>query len=297
MSRRIVMVTLVVSALLIVWGGAAALSAAPMDLRAVQAQKPAPQAKPAPKPAPKPATPAQGPAEPAKPAEKPPALKAGVDGRYEGRVETPVGPEMGSLELRTEAGAIKGTLSTPSYPGLPVTGGTVTGDQLVATFLVGDLEGMMRGTIKGELIEGTWVVEDNSGAFALKKVTTAATPTAAPAVTPALAAEGKAAGAPIASAGDPLSGTWDAVADAGSGTYPFTLSLTLAGDKVAGSVTSEMGTSPFEGTWRDGTLSFAFAMADGAGVVMTATLAESKLTGSFTMGTEMKGGWAASRRK
>jgi hypothetical protein len=41
------MVTPVASALLIVWGAAAALSAAPMDLRAVQAQKPAPQAKPA----------------------------------------------------------------------------------------------------------------------------------------------------------------------------------------------------------------------------------------------------------
>ena len=290
MPRRVVMVTLVVSALLIVWGGAAAIAAS-ADLWAAQAQKPAAQAKPAPKPAPKPATPAQGPAEPAKPAEKPPAAKGGVDGRYEGRVETPVGPEMGSLELRTEAGAIKGTLSTPSYPGLPVTGGTVTGDQLVATFLVGDVEGMMRGTIKGELIEGTWVVEDNNGAFSLKRVAAATTPAGV------RGAGGNPPGAPVAPAGDPLSGMWDAVADAGGNTYPFTLSVTLSGDKVAGSVASEMGTSPFEGTWRDGTLSFAFAMADGAGVVMTATLAEGKLTGSFTMGTEMTGGWAASKRK
>src|SRR5512136_167272 len=196
MSRRVVMVTLVASALLIVWGGAAALSAAPMNLRAGQAQKPAAQAKPSAKPA----TAAQKPAKPVKPAEKPAAAKGGVDGRYEGRVETPVGPETGSLELRTEAGAIKGTLSTTSYPGLPVTGGTLTGDQLVVTFLVEDREGTLRGTVKGEQIEGTWVVEDSSGAISLKRVAAAATPAAAP------APEGKGPGAPVAPAGDPLSG-------------------------------------------------------------------------------------------
>jgi len=293
MSRRVVVVTLVASALLIVWGGAAALSAAPVDLQAARAQKPAAQAKPAPKPAPKPATPAQEPTKTAKPAEKPAAAKGGVDGRYEGKIDTPVGPETGSLELRTEAGALKGTLSTPSYPGLPVTGGTVTGDQLVATFLVEDAEGTLRGTLKGELIEGTWVVEDNSGAFSFKRIVAAVTPAAAPAP----AAGEKAPGAPVAPAGDLLSGVWDAVAEAGGNTYPFTLSLTLAGEKVTGSVTSEMGTSPIEGTWINGTLSFAFAMPDGAGIVMVGTQADGKLTGSFTMGTEMTGGWAASRRK
>jgi hypothetical protein len=297
MSRRVVMVMLVASALLIVWGIGAALWAAPVELQAAQAQKPAAQAKPAPKPAPKPATPAQEPTRTAKPAQTPAAAKGGVGGRYEGMIDTPQGPENGSLELRTEAGAVKGTLSTPSYPGLPVTGGTLTGDQLVVTFLVEDMEGTLRGTVKGEQIEGTWVVEDNSGAFSLKKVAAAATPAATPAVTPAPAAEGKAAGAPVAPAGDPLSGTWDAVAEAGGGTYPFTLSITLAGEKVTGSVTSEMGTSPIEGTWTNGTLSFAFAMPDGAGIVMAATLAEGKLSGSLTMGTEVTGGWAASKRK
>jgi hypothetical protein len=297
MSRRVVMVTLVASALLVVWGGATRLLAGPTNLRVTQAQNPAAQAKPSAKPAPKPATPAQEPAKPVKSAEKPAAAKGGVDGRYEGKIDTPVGPETGSLELRTEAGAIKGTLSTPSYPGLPVTGATLTGDQLVVTFLVEDREGTLRGTLKGEQIEGTWVVEDNSGAFSFKRVAAAVTPTAAPAVTPAPAAEGKAPGAPVAPADDPLSGTWDAVAETGGSTYPFTLSLTLAGDKVTGSVTSEMGTSPIEGTWSNGTLSFAFAMPDGAGIVMAATLADGKLTGSFTMGSEITGGWAASRRK
>jgi hypothetical protein len=62
-------------------------------------------------------------------------------------------------------------------------------------------------------------------------------------------------------------------------------------------VSSEMGTTPIEGTWSAGALSFAFAMQDGTGIVMAATLAEGKLTGSFTVGDQMTGSWAASKRK
>lgn len=303
MSRRVAMVTLMAFALMVVAGGAGTLAAASPATQAAQTQAPPAQAKPPVKPA-TPAQPTAKPAKPAKPAQKPaPAKPAaatlGIDGKYEGTIETPNGPETGTLELRTEAGTIRGTLSTPSYPGLPLTGGTLTGDQFAATFLVGDMQGALRGTLKGEQIDGTWIVEDSSGAFSVEKVATAATPAAAaPATTPAPAAGAKSAAAPgAAPAGDPLTGDWDAAADAGGTTHPFVLSLKLTGDKVTGSVSSDMGTSPIEGTWSNGTLSFAFTMPDGMGIAMVATLAEGKLTGSFTFGDQMPGGWAASKRK
>jgi hypothetical protein len=52
-----------------------------------------------------------------------------------------------------------------------------------------------------------------------------------------------------------LNGEWDAVADAQGQPFPFLLTLKVDGEKVTGTSSSQLGTSPItSGTWKDGKL-------------------------------------------
>src|SRR5262249_57499623 len=94
-----------------------------------------------------------------------------------------------------------------------------------------------------------------SGTVELRRAEAGATPTA-PSTPPAAA--------PKAAPGDPVSGEWDATADAQGTEVPFTLKLTLAAGKVTGESSSAMGTAPLsDGTFANDKLNFTLAIPQG----------------------------------
>jgi hypothetical protein len=96
-------------------------------------------------------------------------------------------------------------------------------------------------------------------------------------------------------AADPISGDWEGFADLPDGSTPFSLKLKLEKDKVTGEVAGPQGAAPItEGSWVDGKLTVAFTYVDGAGIVLTGSLAEGQLAGSLNYGGgQMVVNWSA----
>ena len=94
-----------------------------------------------------------------------------------------------------------------------------------------------------------------------------------------------------------INGDWDAVADAQGQPFPFTLTLKIDGDKVTGSSTSQLGTSPItSGSWKDGKL--AVVLEGGAGqIALMATMIEGKLSGDYDFAGQLSGKWVAIKKK
>jgi hypothetical protein len=113
----------------------------------------------------------------------------------------------------------------------------------------------------------------------------------------AVAAPASSAGGSSASASpDPISGEWDAVADAAGTSFPFTLKLKLEGDKVTGSSDSAQGTAPLsKGTFSANKLSFSLESQNGA-IVMSAMVKDGKLNGDFDFAGQMTGKWEAKKK-
>lgn len=238
----------------------------------------------------------------APPPQSQPAAASAIDGRWEGTVDTPDGPAQAVAELKLEAGVIKGTMTAGQYA-LAITGGTLTGDAVALTFDIGGMLGSMAATLKDGVLQGSWNVEGEGGGFALKKAgpgaaasVPAATPSPAGGVAPAAAAA-PAAPANAMSAAD-LTGDWDAVADVGGQSMPFTLTLKVDGEKVTGSTTSQQGTTTIEGTYAGGQLTFGITTPDGMSIVMSGKPEAGKIAGTFDVGGGMgQGGWSAAKRK
>jgi len=218
----------------------------------------------------------------AAPQQKPGAASApltlgSLAGRFEGSTVSPDGPETFVADLNVADGVISGLITT-SRRVITVTGGTVSGDRYNLAIALDGTAGSITGALNDGTFTGQWTIAENSGTFTMKKA---------------------AATAAAAASGGLLTGDWDAVLDMGGNQMPFWLSLTLDGQKVTGRVGSaERGITPLEGTWVNGILDFAFTMADGMRISMSATFADGKLAGTMKFGDgQMGGGWAAARRK
>lgn len=238
-----------------------------------------------------------------KPASAPAAVPAPLTaatfaGRYEGSAVTPNGVETFVAEFKLEKGVITGTITTATTV-VNVTGGSVAGDKFSLTIEIGGEPGTIAGAVKDGKYEGQWASGAESGAFTMKKVADAsAAPAVAPAAPAPAAPKPAVPASPSVAGADPLTGDWDAVIDAGGNQMPFVLSLKLDGQKVTGQLSSDMGTIPFEGTWVNGTLNFAFSGPNGMPIAMAATVVEGKLAGTFSIADgQMTGGWAAAKRK
>src|SRR6185503_21194100 len=105
-------------------------------------------------------------------------------------------------------------------------------------------------------ISGKWELGGQSGPLELKRSAMgAAAPPAAP----------PAAAAAPAAAGDPITGEWEAAAEAQGTQIPFTLKLKLEGDKVTGTSDSAQGSAPLsKGTFVAGKISFSLETPNGA---------------------------------
>jgi hypothetical protein len=116
-------------------------------------------------------------------------------------------------------------------------------------------------------------------------------------VTPAAAAAPAtpAAAAPAA-APFKLDGNWDGVADANGQPFPFALTLTVEGETVTGSSSSQMGDAVVKsGTWKDGKLSFQLEGQNGT-ITLTGTVIEGKLSGEFDYAGQLSGRWVAVKK-
>jgi hypothetical protein len=97
-----------------------------------------------------------------------------------------------------------------------------------------------------------------------------------------------------------VTGEWAMTVNTDNGQIPVTLVLKQEGEKVTGSIRSDMGESAIEGTMKEKTLSFAFNFSapDGNSMVITMSGAVEGATikGTFDAGGMMSGSWEATKK-
>ena len=211
-----------------------------------------------------------------------------LSGKYEGVAKS---DQMGDIpltvEIKNDAGKLSGKIDSPQGPAA-ITGGTFDNGKVVMKFDAGGNEGTVTAMLDGDKITGKWELGGQGGVLELKRAGTAG---AAPAVTAAPKKESAPA------AGDPLTGEWDAAADAQGTSIPFTLKLKLEGDKVSGTSESAQGAVPLsKGSWTANKLSFTMDTPNGS-IGMTATIKDGKLVGEFDFAGQMTGKWEATKKK
>jgi len=214
--------------------------------------------------------------------------KDNLSGKYEGVAKSDqIGDIPLTVEIKNENGKITGKIETPQGPAA-ITGGTYDNGKIIMKFDAGGNEGTVTATLDGDKITGKWELAGQGGGLELKRAATAAGgAAAAKPATPAAPAAG----------GDPISGEWDATADAGGTSLPFTLKLKLEGDKVTGTSESAQGSAALsKGSFAGNKLSFSLDTPNGA-IAMTALLKDGKLVGDFDFAGQMTGKWEASKKK
>lgn len=207
-----------------------------------------------------------------------------LSGTYKGTAKggDPSGDMPLTLELQNQAGKLSGQVTTPEAV-TKLSEGALKEGRLTLKFTRDGRELDITGQVKDDGIVGVWTLAGKTGPLELKKVTAAAAKPADPATT--------------AANGDAFSGEWDAVADANGESFPFTLTLKIDGEKVAGGSSSELGTATIgTGAWKDGRVTFRLDGASGP-IAMTAIIQEGKLVGDFDFNGQLQGRWVAVKRK
>lgn len=211
-----------------------------------------------------------------------------LSGKYEGVAKS---DQMGDIpltvEIKNDAGKLSGKIDSPQGPAA-ITGGTFDNGKVVMKFDAGGNEGTVTAMLDGDKITGKWELGGQGGVLELKRAGAAG-------AAPVVSAAPKKESAPAA--GDPLTGEWDAAADAQGTSIPFTLKLKLEGDKVTGSSESAQGAVPLsKGSWTANKLSFTMDTPNGS-IGMTATIKDGKLVGEFDFAGQMTGKWEATKKK
>jgi hypothetical protein len=216
--------------------------------------------------------------------------KDSLSGKYEGVAKSDqIGDIPLTVEIKNENGKLTGKIETPQGPAA-ITGGTFDSGKIVMKFDAGGNEGTVTAMLDGDKISGKWELAGQGGALELKRAGMVASAPASSVGAPA------GASAPAA-AGDPISGEWDAAADANGTQLPFTLKLKLEGDKVTGSSDSAQGSAALsKGSWVGNKLSFNLDTGNGV-IGMTAVIKDGKLVGDFDFAGQMTGKWEASKKK
>lgn len=210
-----------------------------------------------------------------------------LSGMYEGIAKSEqIGDIPLKVAIKNDGGKISGKIDSPQGAFM-ITGGTYADGKLMLKFDAGGNEGTVNATVSGDKISGKWDISGQGGPLELKKASMAASAGSPPAGAPPAA--------PVAG-GDPITGEWDATAEAQGMTIPFTLKLKLEGDKVTGSSDSAQGSATIsKGTWSGNKLSFNLETPQGA-LSMTAMLKDGKLAGEFDFSGQMTGKWEAKKK-
>jgi hypothetical protein len=192
-------------------------------------------------------------------------------GNYKGTAKMGSGEMDVTLEIKSANGKISGR-AVGGETEYQITSGEITGGKLTLKFGTANPASLVLQQREDKLI-GDWIHGDQKGTVELKKI----------AAEPSMA--------------EFLTGQWDATADANGQPFPFSLSLKVDGEKVTGSSSSELGTSPItSGSWKDGKLVFILDSSNGQ-IGMVATIVDGKLVGDFDYAGQMTGKWAAVKKK
>ncbi len=214
-----------------------------------------------------------------------------LSGKYEGVAKSDqIGDIPLTVEIKNDNGKLSGKIDTPQGAAA-ITGGTFDNGKIVMKFDAGGNEGTITAMLDGDKITGKWELAGQGGGFELKRAVAASAPASS------VGPEAKKEAAPPAAAADPLSGEWDATADAAGTAIQFTLKMKLEGDKVTGSTESAQGIVPLsKGTWTANKLSFSIETPNGS-IGMTAMVKDGKLIGDFDFAGQMTGKWEATKKK
>jgi hypothetical protein len=211
------------------------------------------------------------------------SLQDKLSGKYQGVAKSDsIGDIPLTVEIKNDNGKLSGKIESPQGPA-PITSGTFADGKITLKFDAGGQEGSVTATLDGDKITGKWELAGMGGPLELKRAD-------------AMAAAPKTDSAAAAPAGDPISGDWDASADAGGQTIPFTLKLKLEGDKVTGSSDSPQGSAPLsKGTYKDNKLAFSIDTPQGA-IGFTGMVKDGKIAGDFDFAGQMTGKWEAKKK-
>jgi hypothetical protein len=222
-----------------------------------------------------------------------PQAKDNVSGKYEGTAKSDqIGDIPITVDIKNDGGKLSGKIETPQGPA-SITGGTFADGKITLKFDAGGNEGTVTATMVGDKISGKWELGGMTGPLELKRAGTMAAAPSSPAPSSPAPASSAPATAP---GGDPVSGEWDASADAQGSSIPFTLKLKLDGDKVTGTSESAQGSLPIsKGTFAAGKLSFSLETPQGA-IGLTGTVKDGKILGDFDFAGQMTGKWEAKKK-
>src|SRR5215813_638558 len=212
-----------------------------------------------------------------------------VSGSYKGIAKSEaLGDIPITVDIKNNNGKLSGKIGIPQGDAT-ITDGTYADGKVTLKFDAGGNEGTVTAQLKGGKIVGDWSVAGQTGTLELSRAEAAAAAPSKPApATPAPSTP--------AAAGDPVSGEWDATADAQGAEIPFTLKLTNASGKVTGESSSAMGTAPLsEGKFDDGKLSFTLEIPQGK-LTFTGTLKDGKIAGDYEMAGMGSGKWQAKKK-
>jgi hypothetical protein len=222
-----------------------------------------------------------------------------ISGSYKGIAKSEaLGDIPITVDITNTNGKLKGKIGIPQGDAT-ITDGTYADGKVTLKLDAGGNEGTVTAQLKGGKIVGDWAVAGQTGTLELTKTEMAAagsTPTTPPAAAGSTPTTPPAAASKPAAAGDPISGEWDATADAQGTEIPFTLKLAFAGGKVTGESSSAMGTAALsEGTFASDKLSFTLEIPQGK-LTFTGTVKDGKIAGEYEMAGMGSGKWQAKKK-
>jgi hypothetical protein len=208
-----------------------------------------------------------------------PRASAGVEsllGKWQVKAETPNGPLDLDFEFRQEGSQIQGTATTVQGS-VPFSAIKLEDTKLSMDLMIGDSTYKLYAILREGKLEGTW--EQSGGAM---KGTWTGTRSAAPAAS---------------SAASGIRGSWNTVAVTPNNDIMATLELKQEGEKLAGVISSDMGSLPVQAaSFKDNKLQFDLDLG-GNTYRITATLDGEKLTGGWAPAAGGEGGaWRATRK-
>ena len=220
-----------------------------------------------------------------------PASAQGIDGPWEVSLETPQGVTVIDAMIKQQGETVTGQVVSPL--GSVEFKGTFVDDTLTIAYSVPVQGQTIDITMKGKRTGDTMAGMVNFGG--LGEAPWTAKRKAADGAAPAAAA------APAAGAGGPASGKWDIVLVMGpAGEFPMSGEFTQAGEKVTGTITSQMGAIPVTGSMAGDTLKLEFVAPTPNGdlaITMTGTLGADGFVGKTSVPGLGEADWTGKRAK
>jgi hypothetical protein len=208
-----------------------------------------------------------------------------VSGKYEGVAKSDsLGEIPITLEIKNESGKLTGKVESPQGPA-PITSGSFADGKIMLKLDAGGNELIVTAMLKDNKMVGEWELMGQKGTLELTRAGMAAA-----------AAPAKNDETMPASSADPISGDWEAEADAGGQSLPFTLKLKLDGDKVSGSSDSAQGQATIsKGSFAAEKISITLDTPAGP-IVLTAMVKDGKMTGEYDFAGQATGKWQAKKK-